>query len=81
MKLWLGNIAPGTSDDEIREFVAKYDSTMKCTGIQRVDGDGSRPAVTLEFAAAPQNALEAMATRLNGMQWKERVLFAQVLRR
>jgi len=24
MKLWIGNIEPGTTDDEIREFVVKY---------------------------------------------------------
>jgi hypothetical protein len=24
MKLWMGNIAPGTSDEELRELIGKY---------------------------------------------------------
>ena len=24
MKLWIGNIAPGTSDEELRAFLARY---------------------------------------------------------
>lgn len=54
MKLWIGNIAPGTSDEAIRKFVKKYSLEMECTTIQRVDGDGSRPAATLEFVDTPQ---------------------------
>jgi hypothetical protein len=51
MKLWIGNIAPETPDEEIRELVRKYAPDLECTQIQRVDGDGSRPAAVLEFAA------------------------------
>jgi hypothetical protein len=80
MKLWIGNIAPNTSDEEIRAFVHKYESSLECTAIQRIDGDGSRPAATLEFAVAPQRLLETVSTRLNGMFWKERTLVVQVLR-
>lgn len=44
MKLWIGNIAPGTPDEEVREFVKKYAPDLECTKIQRVEGDGSRTA-------------------------------------
>ena len=81
MKLWIGNIAPGTSDDEIREFVRKYAPDLECVNIQRVDGDGSRPAATLEFATTPFGSVESIATRLHGMYWKGRGLFAQTLGR
>ena len=47
MKLWIGNIAPGTSDEEVRELVKKYAPSLECSAIQRVDGDGSRPAAML----------------------------------
>ena len=78
MKLWIGNIAPGTTDDEIRAFVAKYAPTLECTGIQRIDGDGSRPAAALEFAAAPLGSLDTVSMRLHGMYWKNRELVVQV---
>ena len=45
--------------------------------IERVDGDGSRPAATLEVAGP----IEAAVTRLNGMFWKERKLVVQALNR
>ena len=77
MKLWIGNITPGTSDDEIRAFVKKYVPDLECVSIERVDGDGSRPAATLEVAGP----VDAAVTRLNGMFWKERKLVVQALNR
>jgi hypothetical protein len=79
MKLWIGNIAPDTSDEEIRAFVKKYAADLECTGIQRVDGDGSRPAAMLEFADAPIGALEKVSMRLNRMYWKKRELLVQTI--
>ncbi len=80
MKLWVANIAPGTSDDELRAFVKRYAPGLECTHIQRVDGDGSRPAAMLEFADAPLGSLETVSMRLNGMQWKQRALLVQTIR-
>jgi hypothetical protein len=77
MKLWIGNIAPGTSDDEIREFLKKYVADVECLRIDRVDGDGSRPAAMLEIAGSLQTAVN----RLNGMYWKERKLLVQTMNR
>jgi RNA recognition motif-containing protein len=81
MKLWIGNIAPDTSDEEIRAFVKKYAPDLECTSLQRVDGDGSRPAAMLEFAEAPLGALEKVSMRLNRMYWKKRELLVQTLTR
>ena len=81
MKLWIGNIAPGTSDDEIREFVKKYAPNLECVNIQRIEGDGSRPAASLEFADAPHGALEKVSMRLHGMYWKGRSLMVQTVTR
>jgi len=81
LKLWIGNIAPGTPDEEIREFVKKYSPNLECTKIQRVEGDGSRPAAVLEFADTPFGSLEAVSMRLHGMYWKERELFVQTVTR
>ena len=81
MKHWIGNIAPGTPDKEIREFVKKYAPDLEHTKMQRVEGDGSRPAAALEFADPPLGTLEAVSMRLNGMFWKERLLVVQMLLR
>ena len=79
MKLWIGNIAPDTSDEEISAFVKKYAPELECTKIERVDGDGSRPAAMLEFAEAPLGALEKISMRLNRIYWKKRELLVQTL--
>jgi hypothetical protein len=75
MKLWIGNIAPGTSDDEIKGLVKKYAPELTCTGIQRVEGTGSRPGATLEFTGGEMGSIENLSRRLSGMYWKQRSLF------
>ena len=79
MKLWIANIAPGTTDDEIREFVKKYAPDLECKTILRVDGDGSRPAAAIEFVDTPYGSVEKISMRLHGMYWKGRELFVQTL--
>jgi RNA recognition motif-containing protein len=81
MKLWIGNIAPDTSDDEIREFVKKYAPDLECKKIQRIEGDGSRPAASIEFVDTPYGSVEKVSMRLHGMHWKGRELFAQTIAR
>ena len=73
MKLWIAKIAPGTTDDEIKAFVKKYGPELECIGIQREDGDGSRPAAGIEFTGTSV-ALGNLNLRLNGMYWKGRPL-------
>jgi len=73
MKLWIANLAPGTTDDEIKAFVKKYGPELECTSIQREEGDGSRPAAALEFSGTSK-ALGNLNLRLNGMYWKGRAL-------
>ena len=80
MKLWIGNIAPGTSDDEIRELLRKYAPKLACTSIERVDGDGSRPAAMLEFDKPDFTSIYDAQRRLHGMHWNKRELFVQVMR-
>ena len=80
MKLWLGNVAPGTTDDEIGDLVKKYSPGLELKKIDRIDGDGTRPAVSVEFVDPPFGAVEKIAMRLHGIQWKGRELFAQTMR-
>ncbi len=73
MNLWIGNIAPEVTDEELAAFVVKY-GCPRPERIERVPGDGSRPAAVLAFdgrrrrrgiegAAAPErHVLEGSAT-------------------
>ena len=75
-RLWLANLEPGTTDDEVKELVRKYAPDLECSEIMRMDGDGSRPAALMTFmalksfdrirtdpASIPQSALAAPAAR------------------
>ena len=77
MKLWIGNIDPQTTDDEVREFVRKY-SKLEIETLTRHPGDGSRPAVMLEIKGSDLAALDAAQRRMNGMYWKNRALLVYV---
>ena len=79
MKLWIGNIAPGTGDEELRAFLGRY-GVDGIAAIEQVAGDGSRPAVMVEVAAAPEHILK-VTQRLNGMYWKGRSLMVQAMTR
>jgi RNA recognition motif-containing protein len=79
LKLWIGNIAPETSDDDLRELLKKYGATEVAT-IERVAEEGSRPAAMVEVAAS-QEDLYKLTQRLNGLFWKGRSLTAQSMTR
>jgi hypothetical protein len=77
MKLWMANVAPGTTDEEIRGLLTKYAPDLEVKSIQRVEGDGSRPAASIEFVDTPYGSVEKISLRLHGMHWKGRELFVQ----
>jgi hypothetical protein len=78
-KLWMGNIAPGTSEEEVKAFLAKY-GMPAVISVQHVADDGARPAAVVEVAAAPE-VLQRITGRLNGMYWKGRSLTVQPMMR
>jgi hypothetical protein len=69
-KLWLANIAPGTSDEELKAFVRKYSRDVECAEILHVDGDGSRPAVIMSFTGKKFDTLGKLSLRLNACTGK-----------
>ena len=81
MRIWIGNMAPGTTDDEIKAFLKKYSHDLECGEITREDGDGSRPAAMISFAGGTSDATGKLALRLNGMYWKGRQLVCNTLMR
>ena len=70
MRLWIGNIAPGTTDDELKALLKKYASELECSEIQRVEGSGTHPAALLSFTGTTTLQMGNLALRLNGMYWK-----------
>ena len=77
MKLWIGNLDPQTTDEELAEFVRKY-TQLEIASIVRHPGDGSRPAVMLEFKDGDLAALSQAQMRLHGMYWKNRALHVAI---
>lgn len=77
MHMLLGNIEPGTTDDEIRDLLAKY-GFPPFDEIAYIEGDGSRPAVALTFNSIDAAALASLQTRLHNLYWKNRPLSAAV---
>ena len=78
-RLFLGNIEPGTSDDEIRAFLQRY-GFPSFDAIEHEPGDGSRPAVLETFEGADPTAIGKLQQRIHNMHWKSRKLTAQLLR-
>jgi hypothetical protein len=73
--LWIANIAPGTDDEELKTFIRKYaPPELEFAAIERVEGDGSRPAAVIKFNGAHFGQLDSLRLRLDGMFWKGRRL-------
>jgi hypothetical protein len=75
--LWIANIAPGTSDDELKEFLARY-GFPAFTAIEHVPGDGSRPAALVKFEGVDAEVLRPLQPRVDRMFWKGRTLSVQL---
>ena len=73
-RLWLANIAPGTSDDELKQLVQRYSPGIDCTEVKRVEGDGSHPGAILTFTGKHFDTLGKLQLRLDGLYWKGRAL-------
>ena len=77
-QLWIGNIAPGTSDDELKAFLVKY-GFPAFDGIEHVPGDGSRPAVMVTLEGTDPIKLQQLQPRVQNLFWKNRRLNVSVI--
>jgi hypothetical protein len=90
--LWISNLAPETSDDELVALVTKYAPHLDCVKVQRVQGDGSHPGALLGFkyrSLDPASGTEAvrallepvkdLSRRLDGLYWKGHALSSSTL--
>jgi len=64
-KLWLSNIAPGTSDEELTAFVGKYAPDLVCFKVERIEGEGSHPGALLSFTYKDVDQLTGPAASAN----------------
>jgi hypothetical protein len=76
--LMLVNIDPSTTDQEIRDFLLRY-GLPAFDEIERVPGDGTRPAVTLHFDTVDAATLRNLQPRINHLFWKQRKVDAIVM--
>jgi RNA recognition motif-containing protein len=79
MRLWIGNIAPEATDDDLRALLDKY-GAVTVEAMERVPGDGSRPAAIIDIVATSEQMYK-VTQRLNGMHWKGRSLTVQAMTR
>ena len=77
-RLILGNLEPGTTDDEIRDFLVKY-GFPPFDEITHEAGDGSQPSVILTFGAIDAAAMTGLQQRVHDMFWKTRKVTARIL--
>ncbi|WP_248324168.1 MULTISPECIES: RNA-binding protein [unclassified Caballeronia] len=75
----VNNIEAESSDDEIKQFLAKY-GFPPCDGIERVPGDGSAPAAVLIFERADPELLRRLQPRVHDLFWKNRRIVVQVVK-
>lgn len=78
MNLWIGNLPPETSDDDLSAFLQKY-GLPPCASVLRAPGDGSRPGALVSFSGVERERLYEAAFRLNGLYWNSRSLTVQVM--
>ena len=76
--LWIGNIAPGTSDEELKALLIRY-GFPEYDAIEHVNGDGSRPAVMITFEGADAVVLQQLQPRVHNLYWKDRRLNVSVM--
>jgi RNA recognition motif-containing protein len=77
-KVWIGNLAPDVTDDELRALLKKY-GFPEPGDITRVGADGPRPAATVDFPAQISSDLTGLATRLHDLYWRGRRLNVQAM--
>ncbi|MGZ8202338.1 MAG: RNA-binding protein [Burkholderiales bacterium] len=77
-KLWIGNISPEASDEELKALLVKY-GFPAFDSIEHVPGDGSRPAATVTFDATDAMTLQRLQPRVQNLFWKNRRLNVEVI--
>jgi hypothetical protein len=78
MKLWISNLPPNKSDEDVHVFVRKY-AQVEIDAMTRIDGDGSRPGVLIDIGGPTQLMLSGIQGRLNQMLWDQHELAVHIM--
>jgi hypothetical protein len=73
-RLWIANLAPGTTDEELKALCARYAPDLECMEVRREEGDGNWPAAVMSFSGKSIDSLSKLKRRLDGLYWKKRRL-------
>ena len=73
MNIWIGNLPPEASDEEIKQLLVRH-GFPEFSDIQRMPGDGTSPAALVGFEGVPREGLWPLVERLEGLYWKNRTL-------
>jgi hypothetical protein len=67
MKLWIGNLATGTTAEKVAQLLQKY-------GLPQPDRmlflDGTSPGVLAEFCTDDEQKLRKLVWRIEGLYWE-----------
>lgn len=77
--LMLSNLHPDTTEEQVREFLERY-GFPPFDAIERQEGDGTRPGMTLTFNTVDMAALQHFVPRIHGVFWNGHKLNALLLR-
>ncbi len=78
MKVWIGNLAPGTTAEEVTQLLQKYGLPQPEHMVQLLDG--AMPAMILQFKTADVERLRKLIWRIEGLYWEGRRIIATPLR-
>jgi RNA recognition motif-containing protein len=76
--LWIGNMAPDVSDDDLQAFLVKYGFPASAE-IQRVEAEGPRPAALVVFHNLTTSELTELSRRIHDLFWRGHTLNVQVV--
>jgi hypothetical protein len=77
--LMLSNLHPDTTEEQVKEFLGRY-GFPPVDEIERQEGDGTRPSMTLVFNTIDLAALQPLVSRIHGVFWNGHKINAMVLR-
>ncbi|WP_404993292.1 RNA recognition motif domain-containing protein [Cupriavidus pauculus] len=77
--MMLSNLHPDTTDDDVQAFLGRY-GFPPYDDIERQEGDGTRPSVTVTFRTMDLAELYKLAPRIHGVFWNGHKINALVLR-
>lgn len=77
--LMISNLHPDTTEDQVKEFLGRYGFPV-ADEIERQEGDGTRPSMTLTFRTVDAGALQQLVPRIHGVFWNGHKINALILR-